>query len=246
MANSVAAAAATDAIDASRSAGAGSAAIRQAKSNIPDTGISLDGKQKVTGKENVVTTVAGSAGGGVAGSGGETDVVGVEDVSKSAVLDGGVAMRWDGGVVDGWLTVAIVRHPYERVCAGFLEMQRNGEWGRMYGKMPYETVDAFVAQMAKRPTEIYRDRYVHVRPAVWFTHAPDGKLMVDLVLHSERLDADLGPLAARLGLRSRPGHLNQRCQARGHDALSLLSETSRRTIDKLYAADLQTFGYAPR
>jgi hypothetical protein len=104
------------------------------------------------------------------------------------------------GVFDRYLKLAVVRSPFDR--AGSL-YQYTG-YSRM---MPLERfATEHLPEMAGDPEQ---KEHWFVRPQSDFVTGDDGEVLVDALVHLERIDAELAPILRKLGLPESIPHVNR-------------------------------------
>lgn len=163
-------------------------------------------------------------------------------VELAAVLGArGIALGEDTG---GYLCVATVRNPWERLASLWRMMRRDRAFG------PCPPFDDWVAMLADgqagalgQPGQKW---YHHgILPQAVFLANAQGRLMTD---HVWRIEDGLDPLRATLAARLPPGalpgpvpHVNRAPGAT--EWQRLYTHKTHDTVTQLYAADLAAFGY---
>ena len=142
---------------------------------------------------------------------------------------------------DAYFTFAVVRDPYARAVSLFNYMRFTR------GLVPFCTKylpRVFeLAEEYATPGHRYRGNYHFVRPQADYVLDADGRIMVDEVVKLEEIATRFDTIRARSGLRADLPHVNHTTDKKARP--SDLTDEARAALRRLYAADFETFGYAP-
>ncbi|MEL7060301.1 MAG: sulfotransferase family 2 domain-containing protein, partial [Acidobacteriota bacterium] len=137
---------------------------------------------------------------------------------------------------------AVVRNPYQRFLSDYV-------WHAAPPRSRFDSIDDFVRRI---PTSLSRDwdalireadqdlgnLLIHIRPQHHYVFDAEGRLLVDHVLHFERLAEDLAVVLEPFGLETtfvRP--------ARERAVSDHLGSGQIARINEIYALDFERFGY---
>lgn len=146
--------------------------------------------------------------------------------------------------MDGFLTVAHIRHPCTRFISAFGYMKSDkgalGDqaWARnVIGTL---SIDDFVLKIKRDPLILHK---VHFRPMVSFLFYPDGSFGIDQVICQERWNAGLRRLASRMKTPLPKELFSTRVNENPHNSCKDLKEETRLMIEQFYRMDYCVFGY---
>lgn len=149
-----------------------------------------------------------------------------------------VAMREQMGA-EAWAaryTFSVVRNPFERVVSIYFYRVRTGQSGLGDRHL---NINQWIERVWVEKDPAYFEAPALIAPCFdWLSDGDD--LIVDDVLKLEQLDQDWDRVADRLGIEIRPGHVNANNHPRYQD---LLTSVSRKTVEKVFARDMDQFGY---
>ena len=141
--------------------------------------------------------------------------------------------RWNA-----MFTFSVVRDPYERVASLYRYRVKNDRAGLGDGRLGFD--DWVQAALVDRNPRYY-DKPLMFAPARQWISNEAGEIMVDLVVKLENIELAWPAIAARIGAPPVMSHEN-RTEREGAPAMS---DVSRETIARIYAADFVSFGYDP-
>ncbi|KAL3775027.1 hypothetical protein HJC23_002694 [Cyclotella cryptica] len=158
----------------------------------------------------------------------------VEDVMRNAEERG----------IDGFLTVAHIRHPCSRFISAFEYMKSDKgalgdqSWARKnIGSL---SIDEFVLKVQNDPSILSK---VHFRPMVSFLFYRDGSFGIDQVICQERWNAGLRRLASKMKTPLPDKLFSTHVNENPHNACKDLKVETRLVIEQVYRMDYCVFGY---
>ena len=143
--------------------------------------------------------------------------------------------RWDA-----MYTFSIVRHPYSRICSLYEFRVKTGQTGMGDRSI---ALDDWIERVFETEDPAYRNKPLMFAPCHEWLSDETGELLVDDWFRLEELDAHWPAIKARTGA---PGHLPHSNSTSGFTvgrALDRLSPASVSTLDRVFAADFEHFGY---
>ena len=140
------------------------------------------------------------------------------------------------GIWGGYFSFAIVRNPWDRAVSEYLWRKR-----RCHIRVSFETFEAFV-QGLTTGWEYEMDDYRHVVAQSQFLCDEQGEVMVDFVGRFENLESDVDEVRKRLNVTAGDLPKFNISAKRGHYS-GYFTEETREIIARLYADDIELFGY---
>lgn len=140
-------------------------------------------------------------------------------------------------VWDSYFKFTVVRNPFDRCISRYFWTLNNGEG--QFAKWKVGSFDQFLRYHAQMINEN------------WLIYTEGDALLVDDVVKFETLEADLGRVSARIGLKRNVHEdmksVETKTQTRAEtDApQSVIDERARQTIYNLCIREFEMFGYAP-
>lgn len=154
--------------------------------------------------------------------------------------------RIGAGVFDGFHSFCVVRNPYSHAFShyGHLGRFRHERIARRVQQMD------FASYLAWRENGLRHRHWHHVERVVFmgdqstFVTDAGGRVLVQQICHFERLTTDLADLAARLDLPAFDlPHRQDSGRVLGPRDRAAFTPEAIATINRLYAADFDRFGY---
>lgn len=140
---------------------------------------------------------------------------------------------------DDWakrFTFSTVRNPFERVVSIYFYRVRTGQSGLGDRHL---NINQWIERVWAEEDPAYFGAKALIATCFDWLSDEDG-LIVDEVLKLEDLDTEWDRVAERLGVDVRPGLVNEN----SHPAYSdLLDPASRKTLERAFAADIDSFAY---
>ncbi|PHP64859.1 hypothetical protein CSC94_21985 [Zhengella mangrovi] len=145
-------------------------------------------------------------------------------------------MKLPRDVFERSLKFAVVRNPYD-YAVSYFEFQRSNPASTRYEKAQGEDFPAFLRRMERK------NRIKGIRQAAWVTDR-SGRIIVDRILHFERLDEEFPALLEELGIEA-PSALPHVNTTERKDFRAYYDDETRRMATELFLRDLTLFGYDP-
>jgi len=132
-----------------------------------------------------------------------------------------------------YTTYAVVRNPWDRVVSAYRHFLEAGAYvGNLRGFLE-----------GKAWLKMGYDKQAHMLPCSWWTHH-DGKQMADVVLRFEDFEESARAIAKAAGIVvDEVPHRNATVRRDYHE---YYDEWSRNEVGRLYAEDVENFGYEYR
>jgi hypothetical protein len=151
---------------------------------------------------------------------------------------------------NAYTTFTAVRNPWDRLVSAYRHaVMKNSHWHSAGGGLhpDYELLaDKSLADCLELLVH-QRERLTHDawHPQTTWVAGPrsGGRVMVEHVLRYEQLAGDFAALCRQLGVEPRP-LLTLNRSKRSRDYRQYFDDRTRRLVEQLYAADIETFGYA--
>lgn len=136
-----------------------------------------------------------------------------------------------------------VRNPWDRAVSAYTYLAGGGsaasaedsQWSAFVNS--HDSFDAFICTWLSEENAM---RNALFTPQVVFLRDIFGRIDIDFVGRFETLQADFDQVAQRLGVDAQLPHLNQ---SRAEDFRSFYSPASRDRVARVYAGDIEAFGY---
>lgn len=145
-------------------------------------------------------------------------------------------MKLPREVFENSLKFAVVRNPYD-YAVSYFEFQRGNPASSRHAKAQGEDFPAFLERMARK------NRIKGIRQSEWVTDRA-GRIIVDRILHFERLETEFPALLEELGIADAEALPRVNASER-KDYLSYYDDVTRRLATDLFQRDLELFGYDP-
>lgn len=137
-----------------------------------------------------------------------------------------------------------VRNPWDRAVSAYTYLARGGSaaseedrhWSAFVNE--YDSFDDFIQCWLCSDNAM---RNALFTPQAIFLKDVFGRIDMDFIGRFERLQEDFDAVAERLGVDARLPHLNQ---SRSNDYQSFYSDASRELVARVYAEDIDAFGYS--
>jgi len=146
--------------------------------------------------------------------------------------------------MDGFLTVAHIRHPCSRFISAFEYMRSDkgalGDQGWARRNIGNLSIDEFVLKIKSDPLILQK---VHFRPMVTFLFYPDGSFGIDQVICQEKWNAGLRRLASKMDTPIPNALFSTRVNENPHNSCKDLKVETRLLIEQFYRMDYCVFGY---
>lgn len=139
-------------------------------------------------------------------------------------------------VFDNSLKFAVVRNPYD-YAVSYYEFQRGNPASSRHAKAQGEDFPAFLERMERK------NRIKGIRQSEWVTDR-SGRIIVDRILHFERLDTEFPALLEDLGIAD-ASPLPRVNTTQREDYRSYYDRATRQLATELFLRDLALFGYDP-
>lgn len=141
-----------------------------------------------------------------------------------------------------WFTFAFVRNPWDKLVSLYHDFQRRGRDYSANIKLEKPLLHEFAdfKDFCLRLHEWPMFADVHVKPQYHFVTRPDGT-QIDYIGRFENLQNDVKIVCDRLGISGyRLPHINNGNRDNYH---GYYDDESREAVAKVYARDIQEFGY---
>jgi chondroitin 4-sulfotransferase 11 len=149
-----------------------------------------------------------------------------------------------------YTSFAVVRNPWDRAVSAYRFFQmKTSYWHTAATRPPidYEVLHEKSFEECLEMVECQRER---LKAMAWHNQtawlagpkAPDGRVMVNQVLRFENLDQDFAELCQTLDLPPQP-LLKMNRSKRSRDYQRYYNDETRARVERVYAADIEAFGY---
>lgn len=154
--------------------------------------------------------------------------------------------RIGAAVFDGFHSFCFVRNPYAHAFShyGHLRRFRHERIARQVRAMDFATYLAWRENGARHRHWHHVERVVFMGDQSAFVTDSGGRVLVSQICHFERLSADMSDISSRLGLPTFDlPHKLDSGRVLGPEDRAAFTPDAIATINRLYAADFDRFGY---
>ena len=177
-------------------------------------------------------------------SAGRSVVRGLFDVKSVEHAPADWYQRLDPDKYESYFKFTIVRNPWDRAVSAYSYLAGGGSaasvddryWSQFIRQ--FSSFDEFVCQWM---SEENIGRNALFTPQLIYLQDRFGQMSMDFVGRFESLEQDFQEIASKLNIKATLPHLNQ---SRGNDYQTYYTQRSRDIITRLYAQDIEAFGYA--
>ncbi len=144
---------------------------------------------------------------------------------------------------DRWAALrsfSIVRHPYERVRSLYKYRIKTAQTGLEDGHIG---LDDWIAKVFDERDPAYHDKPLMFLPARDWLTDETGRIIVDTVVKLETIDEDWPKIQESIGIAARLPKKNTTAKS-GTGAAEAMSAESVAILQRYFAADFDSFGYA--
>ncbi len=176
-------------------------------------------------------------------SAGRSVVRGLFDVKSVEHAPAAWYQQLDAQRFDRYFKFTFVRNPWDRAVSAYTYLGKggsaasaeDGQWADFVNS--YDAFDDFILDWLSEENAL---RNALFTPQVIFLKDIFGRIDMDFVGRFETLQADFDTVARRLGVDAQLPHLNQ---SRSQDFRTFYTRDSRERVARVYAEDIDAFGY---
>jgi chondroitin 4-sulfotransferase 11 len=151
-----------------------------------------------------------------------------------------------------YTTFAVVRNPWDRMVSAYrFAKMKNSYWHNAlvagppldYELLLHKSFEECLTMVDRQREQLKGESWFRQTDWVAGPKAPGGKVMVDRVLRLENLADDFRELCEHLGFEP-PPLLKINRSKRSRDYREYYNDNTRKLVERLYASDIETFGYS--